>query len=277
VNAIVVTGSNGFIGKAVVAELGERGIPAVGFDAPSTIMSPDQLRSAVEESGADGIINLAGVLGTAETIGAERQAAEVNILGALQVMDVAARYGIPLVQIATGHEGQPNPYAITKRCATDLALARAMWTGQEINVVRAFHVYGPGQKLFPPHGTSAVRKIIPSFVARALTGMPIQINGDGEQEIDLVWVGDVARVLVRALDFPYGRLLEAGTGKATTVRQAALDVIRVCGSTSDVEHVVMRAGEPEGTRVVAGEGVCPNPWPYRLAETVAGYRAQVLR
>lgn len=275
-NTVLVTGGSGFIGKAVRSEIESRGDKAISFDHPSTILDANQLRAMIVALGATSIINLAGVLGTAETIGMERRAAEVNILGALTVFDVAAEFGIPLVQVATGHEGQPNPYAITKRCATDLALARAQWTGQEINVVRAFHVYGPGQKLFPPHGASTVRKIIPSFVARALTSMPIEINGDGSQQIDLVWIGDVATVLVDALAGPFGRLVEAGTGRPTTVLEAAQDVISMVGSPSQIVHQPMRAGEPEGTTVVAVSPQCPNVWPYKLDETIIGYRGQVL-
>jgi nucleoside-diphosphate-sugar epimerase len=112
--------------------------------------------SSLKHAGVDAVINLAGVLGTAETIGEEYEAAHVNILGALNVFDVFRN--VPIVQIATGHEGQPNPYAITKSCITGLALSRAQWMGQQIAVVRAYHVYGPGQKMCAPHGHSKVRK-----------------------------------------------------------------------------------------------------------------------
>jgi UDP-glucose 4-epimerase len=274
-STVLVTGAAGFIGRAVVSEINARGDSVAPFDHPLSVLDAGQLRAAIEESGAEAVINLAGVLGTAEMIGLERQAAEVNILGALTVFDVAAEFRIPVVQVATGHEGQPNPYAITKKCATDLALARAQWTGQQIAVVRAFHVYGPGQKMFPPHGTSTVRKIVPSFVARALTGMPVEVNGDGSQQIDLVWVGDVAEVLVNALTGPYGRVVQAGTGKPVTVLQAAHDVIAATGSASRVVHLPMRPGEPEGTTVVATAPECRNPWPHMLDETIAGYREQL--
>lgn len=275
-----MTGSAGFIGQAVAAELAGRGWETAPFDAPRSVLSHAAVLAAVD--GCDAVINLAGVLGTAEIIGAERYAAEVNILGALNVLDAAQAVGVPVVQIATGHEGQLNPYAITKRCASDLALARARWSGQPVSVVRAYHVYGPGQKPCPPHGPSTVRKIVPSFVCRALTGMPVEIWGSGRQEIDLVWVGDVARVLVDALAGPYGEVVEAGTGKPTTVLDVAWSVLvgvmeqeearREPLRTPQVEHLPMRPGEPEDARVVAASPACPNPWPHRLAETIDWYR-----
>ena len=116
------------------------------------------------------VINLAGMLGTPELLGDERAACEVNIIGAVNVYDAAARRGIPVVQIGTGHKGQPNPYAITKACAEDLGLARARWLGEKITVVRAYHVYGPGQLPGPPHGPASVHKFFPTFACRALSG-----------------------------------------------------------------------------------------------------------
>ena len=271
---MLVTGSAGFIGQAVCAELRARGMTPCPFDGRQDVRNKWDVNDAINKS-HHAIINLAGVLGTAETVGAESAAAEVNILGALNVMNAAAEQGIPMVQIATGHEGQPNPYAITKKCITDLALSRAQWTGQRISVVRAYHVYGPGQKMCAPHGKSTVRKIVPSFVSRALTGMDIEVNGDGMQRIDLVYMDDTARVLVDAIQGPYGEVKEAGTGKATSVLNAAMDVVRACHSTSRIVYKPMRIGEPEGTTVVASQPLCTNPWPYKLAETVEWYRQKL--
>lgn len=268
---ILVTGARGFIGKAVCDELESRGLTPTPFDYPYDVRDKNFVNAAVKD--VYGVINLAGILGTAETIGAEYEAAEVNILGALNVFNAAK--DVPIVQIATGHEGQPNPYAVTKKCITDLALSRAQWTGQEIAVVRAYHVYGPNQKMCPPHGKSTVRKIVPSFVARALTDMPIEINGSGLQKVDLVYVDDVAKVLVDALQGPYGVVVEAGTGLPTEVVDAAKDIVFACQSMSRFVFKPMRKGEPEGTTVVATKPLCPNPWPYKLDETVNWYRQQL--
>lgn len=269
---ILVTGGSGFIGQAVVKELRMRGDEAKILDRPQTIMIRGDLDYAL--AGTSGVINLAGVLGTEETLGAERQAAQVNVIGAINVYDAAADRGLPVVQIGTGHKGQPNPYAITKACAEDIGLARAEFRNEHIVVVRAYHAYGPGQKVGPPHGKATVRKIIPSFVCRALTGMPIQINGDGLQEIDLVDVSEVAQTLVGALDAKRGSVIEAGTGVATTVLDAAKDVIAATDSDSDIVFGPMRPGEPPNTRVVAGfpAMACRHPWPYRIDETVEYYR-----
>lgn len=270
---VLVTGGAGFIGKYVAAELKQRGHTVVLFDGHHNITDFKALASAAEP--CDGIINLAGQLGTEEMIGAEARAVRVNIEGAVNVYDTAAALGIPVVQIGTGHKGQPNPYAITKAAAEELGLARAQWRGEKITVVRAFHAYGPGQKIPPPHGTARVRKIIPSFICRALTGMPLEVWGSGEQQIDLVHVEDVARQLVEGLGGPWGRVREAGTGVATTVNQAAWDVIKATDSNSDVVHLPMRLGEPEGACVVAEWPKALTHWPYGLLPTIDWYRREL--
>ena len=132
---VLVTGGAGFIGKAVRAELEQRGDVFVPFDHGHDVCDYEDVLNEAEDCQA--IMNLAAVLGTVETFGTEHDVARVNVLGAITVADVAAELGVPMVQVGTGHKGQPNPYAITKACAEDLLLARAQWCGQPINVVRA--------------------------------------------------------------------------------------------------------------------------------------------
>ena len=276
---VLVTGSAGFIGTYVRDALHRDGHAMIPFDGERDVRDQRAIAKAIEDDGVEAVINLAGVLGTAETFGdGERLAADVNVVGAVTIFDAAAKAGIPVVQIGTGHKGQPNPYAITKGAAEDLALARAQWKGERIAVVRAYHAYGAGQKTFPPHGHSRVRKIIPSFICRALTGMPLEVNGDGTQLIDLVHVADVADVLVAAIGgpygaAPYGQVIDAGTGKATSVYAAATEVINRCGSLSPIVHLPMRDGEPEGATVVARFPECAaHLWPWKLTETIEAYR-----
>jgi UDP-glucose 4-epimerase len=267
---VLVTGGAGFIGQAVKLQLEMRGHEMVTFDYPNDVISVPQVAMGVQD--ADAVINLAGRLGTSETFGAEYATAKVNILGAINVADACAKAGVPMVQIGTGHKGQQNPYAITKGCAEDLLLARVRETGQRIAVVRAFHAYGPGQKAFPPHGKSTVRKIIPSFVCRALQDMDIEINGSGAQIVDLIHVDEVARILVESIGDASGEVIQAGTGVRTSVRQCAEIVRGLAGSQSRIVHLPMRPGEPEYSRVVADQPRSVLGFPYGLADTVEYYR-----
>lgn len=280
---ILVTGSRGFIGRAVCAEIELREHTWAGFDLPWDDVSAERAFDHLAGDTFHGIINLAGRLGTEELFGAEAVAAQANIIGAINVYDFAAAHQIPVVQIGTGHKGQPNPYAITKACAEDLGLARARWCGEKIIVVRAYHVYGPGQTPGPPYGMASVHKFFPTFACQALNREPLDLCGGGGQLIDPVSVYDVAELLVDALDFEPGVVYQAGNGKPVTVRQVAGDIrdvaVKMDGPKPTFAHTVPvlrdapgRPGEPMGAEVVAQTPMCQNPWPYRLEETVAWYR-----
>jgi UDP-glucose 4-epimerase len=272
---ILVTGGAGFIGSAVRRHLDGLGWEMVSFDSPYDVCNPRDVYDAV--ASVDGVIHLAGILGTEETIDAAGQLVHVNIGGALNVIEAAEHFDVPMVQIGTGHRGQLNTYAITKACAEDLALMRAKFRSSKVNVVRAFHAYGPGQKAPAPWGKATVRKIIPAFLCAALAGDPLVINGSGQQTIDLIHVDDVARSLVEGLEGGYGRTIEAGTGRPVTVLAAAHHVIAAVGSTSDITFQDMRDGEPYLSEVYATEGLpYARFWPHGLDDdVVAYYRALV--
>jgi UDP-glucose 4-epimerase len=274
---VLVTGSSGFIGRAVAAELESKGHTMVPFDRPEhDVMDRSLIEQVIDTCGVTGIINLAGKLGTPELFGHEAEAAMVNVIGALNVFDAASARNLPCVQVGTGHKGQPNPYAITKGCAEDLVLARAQWKGERFNVVRAFHAYGPHQVVGPPHGTASVHKFFPTFACRALTGMDLELCGRGDQMIDPVHVDDCARVLVRGLSEPYGRVLEAGNGVAVSVREVAVDIAKAAGGSFSTTDAAQRDGEPRGAWVVADDPMCYNVWPYKVEETVEWYRKWLL-
>jgi nucleoside-diphosphate-sugar epimerase len=275
---VLVTGSSGFIGQHMDAALEARGHEGVAYDRPvGDVLNPDRIEFACRMSHAEAIVNLAGVLGTPELFGSEHRAAQVNILGAVNVYDVAAKRGLPVVQIGTGHKGQPNPYAITKACAEDLGLARARWLGEKITVVRAYHVYGPGQLPGPPYGPAPVHKFFPTFACRALNMLPLELCGGGGQLIDPVHVSDVAVALADAIGGPYGQVVEAGCGKPVSVAQVAVDIADATGRSSVHTEAPGRPGEPRDAEVVAQMPACRNPWPYLVPETVEWYRQWLTR
>lgn len=200
----------------------------------------------------DGVINLSGILGTMETIDNPHASVDTNVHGALNVFEGCRKNrmnsnGLPCVQIAVGNHFMNNTYAITKTTAERFALMFNKEHGTRIAVVRGLNAYGEYQKHKP------VKKITPNFIVSALNKKPIQIFGDGTQVMDMIYVRDLAKILVRALTLDHGcydRVFEAGTGRKTTVNEIAETVNRIVGNTEGIEHIPMRAGEPEGSVVV---------------------------
>jgi len=109
---------------------------------------------------------------------------------------------------------------------------------------------------FPPYGPSKVKKITPAFVNAAIRDLPIGIYGDGTQISDMIYVEDVARVLVEAMKHAdqgkvYDDAFEVGYGDPITVNEVAETVIRVANSKSVLQHSPMRPGEEEHGVVMA--------------------------
>ena len=265
---ILVTGGNGFIGRYVVEELQSRGYKVYVLDRHNLPTQPESFFGDIKDatlvtdavSHVDGVIHLAGVLGTQETIENPLPAAETNILGGLNVIGACVQYDVPLINIAVGNYWMDNTYSITKSTVERLVRMTSKYQGKAMASVRALNAYGPRQVPIAPWGPSKVRKIMPSFICRALTGMPIEIYGDGQQIMDMIYVSDVAFILCSALELldsegSIETTIEAGTGRDTTVadiaEEVAKAVLEVDGATVAVTNLPMRPGEDPGSVVKA--------------------------
>src|SRR5205814_2240969 len=104
--------------------------------------------------------------------------------------------------------------------------------------LRYGNVYGPRQD---PHGEAGVVAI---FFGRLVAGERPAIFGDGEQTRDYVYVGDVVRANLAALDYdgPH-RVFNVGTGEETNV----VDLLAACqaaaGTALEPDHRAPRLGE----------------------------------
>jgi nucleoside-diphosphate-sugar epimerase len=256
---VLVTGGNGFIGSHVIDRLIAKGHQPVSFDrygAPyrkdvefwvGDIRDRQRLGEAV--AATDGVINLAGILGTSETIERPRFTVQSNLIGAINVFDMCRDSNKKGVHITVGNYWMNNPYAITKNAAERIALMYNKEFGSRIAVVRGLNAYGERQKEKP------VRKIMPNLVLPALKNTEILLYGDGEQLMDMIYAGDLAEILIRALVVDHGcyhGIFEAGMGRehAPTINQLAAKVVETAASRCRVSHVPMRGGEPERSVVV---------------------------
>lgn len=267
---IGVTGATGFIGRYVVEELTRRGYKVVAVDhaARKTDDDAEMLladvrdRTAMFEMAAhvDGVIHLAAVLGTQETIANPLPAAETNILGGLNVLDACRQYNLPLVYAGVGNYWMRNTYSTTKTALENLLIQYRDEFGLPFAIVRPVNAYGPRQRVANPFGPGKVRKILPAFICRALCEMPIEIYGDGTQISDMVHVRDVARVFRATLESMLETLvppqlpIEVGPIESCTVNDVArmvLSEVRDLGlpTIDELKYLPMRPGEKENSSV----------------------------
>jgi UDP-glucose 4-epimerase len=244
---ITVTGGKGFIGEPTARIGKEMGHEVSFFDRRD---GNDVLGDLGPLEGSDAVIHLAGLLGTHELFDSIQDAIDVNITGSYRIMDWClkndARYvGILMPDVF------PSIYRATKMASHNLAQALQHSRGLKCSHVRAFNAFGPGQA----HGPGHPQKILPTFAVNAWRGDPIPVWGDGRQTVDLVYVDDLAKLLVAATDFTNGEVFDGGTGHPFTVGGVASMVKALAGpSSSEIRYLPMRDGEKSTNIVAKGEG-----------------------
>ncbi|MDP8922977.1 MAG: NAD-dependent epimerase/dehydratase family protein [Chloroflexota bacterium] len=275
---ILVTGGAGFIGSHVVDAYLAAGHDVAVVDNLAT-GSPANLNSAARFHRAD----IRDPAALAAVFAAERpevvnhhaaQAsvrlsmedppadAQINVIGSLNVLEACRHSGVrKLIYAGTGgaavgeprylpvdeaHPVEPlSPYGANKHAVEHYCdLYRANW-GLDATILRYANIYGPRQDPLGEAGVIAV------FAGRMLAGEEPLVNGSGEQERDYVYVGDVARANVLALDRGGGRMYNIGTGVGTSVNELFERLARLTGYGRPRRHGPGLPGEVFKIRLTA--------------------------
>lgn len=180
--------------------------------------------------------------------------ASVNIIGTLNIMENSLKYGVrKIIFASTGgavygeqdyfpadenHPTRPlSPYGIAKLAVEKYLFYYQAVHGVNYVVLRYTNVYGPRQN---PHGEAGVVAI---FTSKLLKGEQPIINGDGRQTRDYVFVGDVVRANLLALDCDSSDTFNVCTGIETDVNTLFKKLNAIVGTNSAEHHAPAKAGE----------------------------------
>ncbi|MGK2965260.1 MAG: NAD-dependent epimerase/dehydratase family protein, partial [Tepidiformaceae bacterium] len=128
-------------------------------------------------------------------------------------------------------------YGLSKRVGEQYVELAGRMRGLDYTILRYANVYGPRQD---PAGEAGVIAI---FTALMLAGQPCTIDGDGEQKKDYIYVEDVARANLLALDAGSGRAINIGTGAGTSVNTIFATLKDAVGYTLDPNFGPPRPGD----------------------------------
>ncbi len=179
---VLVTGSDGFIGKNLVARLTQDGSYTVFCYDKNT---NDDLGSLIEKSAF--IFHLAGVNRPQN----EEEFKTGNQDLTQKVLELAAPRKIPVLITSSIQALLDNPYGKSKRGAESLVAAYGQKTGAKTYVFRLPNVFGKWSR---PNYNSAVA----TFCHNIAHDLPIQIN-DPKAPLTLVYIDEVIDEFMKCL------------------------------------------------------------------------------
>jgi UDP-glucose 4-epimerase len=150
-----------------------------------------------------------------------------------------ALYGEPeVLPVTEDHPIRPlSPYGLSKRVGELYIDLWSRTAGLQYTILRYANAFGPRQD---PRGEAGVCAI---FTGLMLNGETCTIDGDGEQMKDYVYVGDIARANVLALEKGTGLAINIGTGRGTSVNAIFAALQKATGVTTPARHGPPRPGD----------------------------------
>ena len=255
----IVTGGAGFIGSNLAERLARDDHEVVIIDDLSTgrhenvehlashprvtfiegsVTDLDLLVDAC--AGADGIFHQAAVASVPRSVANPLETNGVNVAGTLNALWAAKECGVPTVVAASTsaiygddpvfpkHETMAptplSPYAVSKLAGEYYGKVFSDLYGIRTAFLRYFNVFGPRQD---PNSEYAA--VIPKFITRLLDGKPPIIYGDGGQTRDFIFVADVVRANIRAMESDASGVFNIAGGSRISLNELAANLSGIIG------------------------------------------------
>jgi UDP-glucose 4-epimerase len=214
----------------------------------------DAVRAAM--AGVEVVFHLAAISSVQRSIIDPVESIDVNVRGAMQVLQMAQESGVRRVILASSaaiygdSDALPlnereaprplSPYAVHKLACEHLCKVFTHLYGLETVALRYFNVYGARQR---PDAEYAAA--IPRFVERLRRNEAPVIFGDGEQTRDFIHISDVVRANLLAAESPTacGCAINIASGHAASVNEVVGILTELTGATVAPRHEAPQPGD----------------------------------
>ncbi|MFJ4347425.1 NAD-dependent epimerase/dehydratase family protein [Pseudomonas sp. NPDC089401] len=276
---ILITGGAGFIGSHLCDALLAKGYAVRVLDDLSMgkrenlplgnprleLIEGDVADAGLVLRAAEGcraVVHLAAVASVQASVDDPVKTHQSNFIGTLNVCEAMRVHGVRRVLFASsaavyGNNGEGQaigedtpkapltPYAVDKLASEQYLDFYRRQHGLEPVVFRFFNIFGPRQDPSSPYSG-----VISIFCERATQGLPITVFGDGEQTRDFLYVGDLVRVMLQALELEQVEegAVNVGLNQATSLNQMLKALEQVLGRLPAVSHGEARSGDIRHSR-----------------------------
>jgi dTDP-glucose 4,6-dehydratase len=134
--------------------------------------------------------------------------------------------------------GPRGVYDEAKRFAEAMTMAYHRFHGMDTKIVRIFNTYGPRMRLRDG-------RVVPAFIGQALTDTPLTMFGDGSQTRSFCYVSDLIDGIFRLSQSDYHEPVNIGNPREMTIRQFAEEIIRITGTSAQIEHRPLPVDDPK--------------------------------
>ncbi|PKG22286.1 NAD-dependent epimerase/dehydratase family protein [Niallia nealsonii] len=259
---VVVTGGAGFIGSHIAEELVQAGYEVIVIDNFSTghysniahlpieIYEYDITNPAIIDfiAGLEPayIIHQAAQVSVAESVYDILHDENVNVKGSLHIIKAAVKasvqklvfassaavYGNPLeLPVTVEHPTLPeSPYGLTKLTVEKYLKMANKFYQLSYGILRYSNVYGPRQDAKGEGGVVSI------FSEKIQTNNLLHIYGDGEQTRDFIYVKDVARANIKALEITENLCVNISSNTKITIN----DLWRKMKKAADIERLEIK-------------------------------------
>lgn len=265
---VLVTGGAGFIGSHVLDLLIENGYEVVIVDNLSTgkeefinkkaifykkDITDDDLYEIFEKEKPDYVIHQAAQIDVQKSIDNPVFDVKVNVLGTVNLLECCRKSGVKKVVYASSAAVYGNPkyfpideghrinpisyYGISKHTPEHYFEVYSQLYGLKYTILRYANVYRIRQD---PKGEGGVISI---FIDKMLKGERPIIFGDGNQTRDFVYVKDVAKANLLALERGDNEVVNISTGKPTSINELVEMMNKIMNTSLEPIYTEPRKGD----------------------------------